>query len=141
MPWAVVIHWTRCPAPWAEALDTCPRLVQCRDEMERYNVRQLWGPRCERCRIYCDIYDFDEILQGLRDGVIMTNAKKAGLDHDLEELSATECQTWIMTLADWTTSCTVCAEEYLDEMMQCIPNTVRNQKRAKPNYIGYIYLR
>ena len=71
----------------------------------------------------------------------MTNAKKPGLDHDLEEPSATECQTWIMTLADWTTSCTVCAEEYLDEMMQCIPNTVRNQKRAKPNYIGYIYLR
>ena len=130
-------------------MDTNAVLRQVKDEMETYNVRELWGPRCERCRIYCDIFDFDEIVTKIRAGVFMTRAPTLRCDLIEVEPSATDCPDHDhpvrcamkkFTLADWTFSYTVCSEEYLAEMLQCVPQTVRNEKRAKPAYMKWIYI-
>ena len=141
MPWATIIHWTRSPAAWAQALDTCPALVRCLQDMESYNVRQLYGGHCERCRIFCDIYDFHEILDRLRAGVLMRKARVLwdGNDEPMEVLdvidddpSATDNTDSVVPvrtgpgqsertvfLKDWTKSFTLCSEEYLRDLLQC----------------------
>ena len=86
MPWVAVIQWNRSPKSWATALDTSPGLVRCREELERYGCRQLWGAHCEPCRIYCDIFDFDDVVNSLHTGILLTwpadRADGTGTDSD-----------------------------------------------------------
>ena len=148
MPWAVLVQWSRSPRAWAEALDSNAALSQVRDEMERYNAREVWGPCCERCRIYCDINDLEEILKILRDGVTMTRLLEklpCEARGQQEDFASDSCgargavrpsASKVFTLSMWTQSYTLCPELLLEEMMKIRCKV----KKVRPTYMRWIYL-
>ena len=147
------MQWSRSPRAWAEALDSNAALSQVRDEMERYNAREVWGLRCERCRIYCDIYDLEEILETLRAGVTLTRLfnNQPGEALSQQEESATDScgaqpamrrsTSKKFTLSKWSKSHTLCSEELLDELIGCVTASVKKALRVQPVYMRWIYVR